>query len=82
MVVRRGPANPAGDFISVRARHSDIEQHNIGLERREGLQRLVRVVRHLDRRADRLEQLPERVGRVHVVVDDQHAPIGNPAQRV
>jgi hypothetical protein len=59
--------------VAVDAGHAQVEQHQRRPEGGQGRQRGAAVVRHADLGAEEFEQHAEAVGRVAVVVDDEHA---------
>ncbi len=81
VLMLRHRSDAAGHFVAVHLRHADIKDDRIGMEYLEQVERGTAAVRDGDRRAERGQQLSERIGGIAIVVDDQDPPIGKVAAR-
>ncbi|HSP96210.1 MAG TPA: hypothetical protein VL049_03045, partial [Candidatus Dormibacteraeota bacterium] len=71
-------ADASGELVPVHTRQADIDEHDIGPGDAGGRQRGGAVAGHADPQAERLEQHHQALGRLDVVLDDQHAGIRRP----
>ena len=67
-------ADPSRNLVAVHLGQADVEQHHVRVRRAHPLERIAAAVRRLRVVAADPEQRGERIGRVLVVVDDEHAP--------
>ena len=66
---------PTGHFVAVHARHPDVEQHQLWMERAGLDQCLPAIVGDAGAQPERLDQQPQRGGGVQVVVHHQHPQV-------
>src|SRR5579862_4032098 len=71
------PAQALAGLKAIHARHADVEQHGIWPELLRKAKAGRPVVRDLRACPEALQQHRHGVRRIHVVIDDENAPVGN-----
>ncbi len=66
-------AQAAGNFVSIHARHGDVQKHHIGAMRHDVFDRLASIVRNRHLLTDSFKHHGQGLGRSVDVVDDQDA---------
>jgi len=67
-------AQAVRDLEAVHARHADVEQHHLGLERGRELECAARIESGFHHVPVELQQQGQGLGGIAIVVDDQHPP--------
>src|SRR5207247_9480275 len=73
-------ADAPGDLVTVDARQADVDQRDVGPEAPRLVHAGVTVARLVDLVTEQVEQVPERLARVVVVLDDEDL-VGGPGAR-